>query len=153
MEQATSINENIRKERPEFLGVLCILSFVGISIGIILSVINLGIFSKNLETINQYSVVMQASNDGFIDNYIKWGQPLYIFQLIANVICFVGVWIMWNLKKKGYLIYVLGEILPVLATFLLMNVNGLFGIFLLGFGLLIPLLFIILYSFNLKHMS
>ena len=96
---------------------------------------------------------MQASNNGFIDNYIKWGQPLYIFQLIANIICFVGVWIMWNLKKKGYLIYVLGEILPVLATFLLMNVNGLFGIFLLGFGLLIPLLFIILYSFNLKHMS
>ncbi len=142
------------KKRPSFLTVLCILSFVGIGIGIISAVYSLITFSATTELINQYGSAMENSPlGGMVDTLVKWGQTLYTIEIVANLICLAGVLMMWKLKKNGYFIYIVGEIAPAIATFALMGGYGPLGTFMMVSGLIFPIVFIILYGLNLKHMS
>ena len=145
---------NEPEKRPSFLTVLCILSFVGIGIGVISALYSLLTFSKTVEMMNQYGDVIQSSPfGGVLDSLVKWGQTLYIIQIIASIICLVGVLIMWKLKKSGYFIYLVGEIAPAIASFALMGGYGPLGTFAMVAGLIFPIAFILMYGLNLKHMS
>lgn len=153
MEQQNSSPENNQKRRHSFLTVLCILSFIGIGIGIIVSIYNITNLSKNIEMMNQYSNMLNTSYEGILDKLIKWGKTIYVIEIVANIICLIGVWMMWNLKKLGYFTYVVGEIAPATASFILLGGYGVLGTLAMVLGLIIPVLFIILYALNLKHMS
>jgi hypothetical protein len=145
---------DVIKKRPAFLTVLCILSFVGIGIGFISALYSIFTFSRSVELMNQYGDMMSSSPfGGMMDSLVKWGQTLYIIQLIANLICLAGVLMMWNLKRMGYFIYVIGEIAPAIASFALIGGYGPLGTFAMMIGLIFPIAFIIMYGLNLKQMS
>jgi hypothetical protein len=145
---------DVKKKRPAFLTVLCILSFIGIGIGFISALYSIFTFSRSVEMMNQYGDMMSSSPfGGMMDSLVKWGQTLYIIQLIANLLCLAGVLMMWNLKRMGYFIYVIGEIAPAIASFALIGGYGPLGTFAMMIGLIFPIAFIIMYGLNLKHMS
>ena len=142
------------KKRPSFLTVLCILSFVGIGIGIISALYSLITFSATTELINQYGSAMENMPfGGMVDTLVKWGETLYTIQIVANLICLIGVLMMWKLKKTGYFIYLVGEVAPAIASFALMGGYGPLGTLAMVSGLIFPIAFIIMYGLNLKHMS
>jgi len=142
------------KKRPTFLTVLCILSFVGIGIGFISALYSLLTFSATTEIINTYGSAMENSPfGGMVDTLAKWGQTLYTIQMVANLICLAGVLMMWNLKKTGYFVYIVGEIAPAIASFALMGGYGPLGTLAMVSGLIFPVAFIIMYGLNLKHMK
>jgi hypothetical protein len=65
-------------------------------------------------------------------------------------LCVFGAIQMRQLKKQGYFLYLIGELLPLVAVFLFMGIGAL-----KGFGaitLVIPLVFIILYTMQRKHL-
>ena len=68
---------------------------------------------------------------------------------------------MMKLKKTGFFLYLVGELLPLIYTFLVLGGLGAMSIPMLGeavivvylIALVIPLAFIVMYGLNLKHMK
>lgn len=154
------------KKRPTFLTVLGILSFIGIGFAVIGGIWNmltlesskqlmtsLGNMSEELDASGALGGAMNEVMEG-VKKLLDWGYVIYSIQIIAALICLVGVLQMWKLKKIGYYIYIVGEILPAIATFVLIGGFGpLGGMVAMLASLIFPILFIILYGLNLKHMS
>lgn len=72
-------------------------------------------------------------------------------QGLAAIVCLIGVFMMWKLKKTGFYIYTLAQVVTVAAPFIF--VGGLAGGLMATLGAIFPVIFIILYALNLKHMS
>ena len=150
----------VTRKRPEFLTVLCIISFVGIG-----SAIFGALISFLLNTSGNSMLFLHQNNSIFgniIDNpddYIKMQQINGIIALISALVCLAGVIMMWKLKKTGYFIYIIGEIVPPIAAVSLSRQSGfgeMFATFYslgLVIGFIFPIAFIIMYGMNLKHMS
>jgi tryptophan-rich sensory protein len=77
---------------------------------------------------------------------------IMILALVGIALCFYGAMQMRNLKKQGYLIYVVGEILPIISFAIFVGFGGLFGGIAMIFSTLIAAVFIILYTLQRKHL-
>lgn len=77
--------------------------------------------------------------------------PMLVIGLLAAALCFVGALQMRKLKKVGFSIYVLGDIVA-LATGIFIGFDALVGLSGL-IGICITVLFLILYATQLKFMK
>lgn len=157
------------KKRPQFLMVLCILSFIGIGFGIWLNLITLATDMNHINTLQSTQGVVKFYFDNFriiinlflfpeeLGNSIivpvKSVQTFHIIDIVSLIICFVGVLMMWKLKKAGYFIYIITQIIPAIVIFILLGGFGSIGTLAIVSGLILPIAFIIMYGLNLKHMS
>ena len=144
-------------ERPEFLKIICILSFV--ACGLMILTYGLGSLTLSLSqnTINEiWPKVVEgypqyAEVDG-LEFFHNVGM-VCLYGLFANVFSLIGVIMMWRLEKIGFYIYLVAE----LATnfFSLGMDTGTQEPSYLGlvFSILIDLVFIAMYFVNLKHMN
>ncbi len=142
-EENTEVKETPTKKRPALLTVLCILSFIGSGLSVLvylLLLIGAGTFLSFLGNVPGFGDAMAESGAG-------GGMAYLAITLVLNAGTLTGAIMMWGLKKLGFWIYagafVLQFILPMIM------VSGKFSIF----GLIIMALFITLYGINLKHMS
>ncbi len=78
--------------------------------------------------------------------------PILLLTLVAGAICLYGAIQMRKLKKAGFPIYIVGELLPFLTNFIFIGA-GLITSFTGIFSLLITAVFIILYATQLKYLS
>ncbi len=77
--------------------------------------------------------------------------PMLIIGLAAIALCVFGAMQMRKLKKQGFLIYLVGQILPFLTTALFVGMFMFQGVaFAIGSG--ITILFILLYLTQRKHL-
>jgi hypothetical protein len=76
-----------------------------------------------------------------------------IVGIIAAVLCIVGAIMMRKFKKDGFWIYAGGEILPLIAGFILMGTAQYTGVTSVIAGVGLPLLFIILYLMQRKYLT
>lgn len=123
--------EVTKAKRPGFLTTICILSFIGIGFAII------GAFGS----------IALTPVDGII-------------SLVCQALCLIGVIMMWQLKKTGFYLYVIGEIVPSIYTLIVYGGvaasipflgDAVLMLYILSFGF--PVAFIIMYAANLKHMK
>ena len=147
---------------PSGINVLTILTFIGCGIG--------AIFTAFLPTI--YKILLgfmdkAAANDDIsakdlaematAKNAIELAQanmvPLIIINLIGIALCLVGALWMRKLKRDGYWLYVAGELLPVIGTFILLGTSQFTGVFSVLMAVGIPLLFISLYTMQRKYLA
>ena len=130
-------------QRPGMLTVLCILTFIWSGLFTLLSLI--GIFSsKWLGTIiEEYVSNMGGISTSifllvFIVMFIFWGLSLF------------GAIKMFNLKKSGFIMYVIPNgVMTLMQLFTIVAAFTPFGLL----YLLVSVLFIVLYAQNLKFMS
>ena len=76
--------------------------------------------------------------------------PLLLLNLTGVAICTYGAMEMRKLKKQGFILWLAGEVVPIVASFLFVG----FGVF-KGFSsiiLLFPIIFIILYAVQRKNL-
>ncbi|HMH21192.1 MAG TPA: hypothetical protein VK563_05430 [Puia sp.] len=160
---ADVLNWDEKKKIPEMLNVLTILTFIGSGFGF------LGAIWSYMSATKQYNRVLDAQSkiegasdfaksfmgpdplalaQKTLDNRL----PIMLLNMVASALCLYGAIQMRKLKKTGYSIYVIGEILPIAALFIFIGL-GLYGAFMLAIILIFPTLFIILYSTQLKHLS
>lgn len=144
-------------ERPQFLKILCILSFV--ASGLLLLIYAIGTLGliMNEEIIGTFwnEVIKVQPVLENVDPIIFFHElgMICVYSLILNVISLIGIIMMWRLNKIGFYIYVFAEIT---ANFLSLNLNtgeqnqAYSG---LVFYTFIDLIFIGLYFMNLKHMN
>jgi hypothetical protein len=56
-------------------------------------------------------------------------------------------------KKDGYLMYVIGELAPLIGSLFIMGTSQYTGVFSVLIGLGIPFLFVILYTLQRKYLT
>lgn len=153
--------------RPQFLTVLCILSFVGSFLYIGMGILNA--FTSTPEYLREFQrtqdqrfvetygpdhplVKVQNSQTAFKKKLAEAEIPLAYTNIVVGLISLGGVWKMWKLKRIGFWFYLLAAIIGNLALLLLVGGADMWTELsqLLNVG--ITMLFLILYALNLKHM-
>jgi hypothetical protein len=174
--EATTDNQNMGEilapKRPQFLTVLCVLSFIMCGFGLLSGIY--GIIKNTPEnmqesiervremspemadTMEQQMIAMQESTYGQISPYLN-----FVWLLLS----FLGVFMMWKLQKKGFYIYIAGELLPYIAMLAggkeaMAMMGGMGGGMIQGAVMIMMILmfifdaaFIVMYGMNLKHMK
>ena len=129
--------------RPQFLTVLCILTFIGSGLGVLGSLLSLvGV--------------------GMLGSFVITGGAIWTFLgLCSSGLCLFGAIQMWGLKKQGFLLYLIGTGLAVLSSIIttvalsdLVSYAGGSGTVWGGFifGLAINIAFVIMYNLNRKFL-
>lgn len=150
-------------KRPTFITVLCILSFIGIGLSLIWGIKNyfeysaaaaqpdlLSSFGQADGTDPLGQAMMDAIGDAFKIDYAKLAMNELITTLL-NIPILIGVLMMWKQKKVGFYVYAAFEIIqPIIPLVLGL---GLVGGVMSVLGLIVAIVFIVLYAVNLKHMS
>ena len=157
-----SSNDFTTAKLPSSLNVLTILTFIGCALGLI--------FTLGTSAINKWLL-------GFMDKATNSGQeisskdlaeiekgrhaielvqanlvPIMIVGVISVILCFTGALWMRKLKKDGFWIYLVGEVLPVISGFILIGTAQYTGVMSYVFGIGLPALFIILYAMQRKYL-
>jgi hypothetical protein len=76
--------------------------------------------------------------------------PLLIMGLVAVALCFYGALQMRKLKKEGYLLWLVGEVLPFVGSAIF--IPAFYGTIFIYFAVF-PLIFIILYTLQRRHLT
>ena len=154
-------------QRPTFLTVLCILSFLA-GIWGVYGGIQSSFTDKPQRDLEEARIEMEEAMDqmgeatGMVANMMESAialaeksaenaKPLGYVALATSLLSLLGVWLMWNLRRMGFGIYVVASLLGLLVPFAFLGFD-LMTFIGLGVGGFITVLFIILYAVNLKHM-
>ena len=154
-------------KRPTLLTVICIISFIFGAIGVWSGYRSAFTDApqRDLEKLHtqQQELVDQMGGAGPMltelmegnitmqENVVAHAKPIGYSNLAVTVIPLIGVWLMWNLKKNGFWLYLIATVGGLVTTFMYMT-GGLAANIGAGLVLLISIVFVILYGVNLKHM-
>jgi hypothetical protein len=150
--------------RNTFLTVICILTFIGSGWDIIKSIRGYatadtvaavaGDAVKNAETqMDQQNTpsflknLMSSVSEGLSADNIR---ETSILQLIGNLFTLLGAILMWNLRKIGFYLYILGILVLIAMPLVLGKLIGIISGAFIGF---IGVIFIVMYGVNLKYMN
>lgn len=166
IQDSLNINEFDKPKLPTALNVLTILTFIGCALqllGVVFGYVgakkNLDEKDKILEQLNSGNMPGWAKS--FMPEAAKYEEmvtksydnrmPILLLGLVAVALCFYGALQMRKLKKQGFLLYIIGQLLPFITTALFIGMFMFSGI---GFtiGSAISVLFILLYMTQRKHL-
>ncbi len=163
-------NNNNNPQRSENLKILCVLSFIMCGLMILTGIYNIyqmqpEVMQQQVEQLREvYPVMANQLEDSMLamqDNaYLKLTPYLSIGYYLLSLF---GVILMWNLKRKGFYIYAIAEILPYFGFVF----GGSEQMKLVGGGMVtgntimaatvmmiaIDLIFVFLYSKEIKNME
>lgn len=157
-------------KRSTFLYVVCILTFIGSTLGIVNNLINFNnadiaaevarelISEKKEEALEKVKTQGQKnfmeslfSGAGEFMDTVKLKQN-YAFVILSNILTLIGAILMFNLRRTGFGFYILGIAVSVVAPFIIFGSDNLMSVISTMGSAFIGLIFIILYGMNLKQM-
>jgi hypothetical protein len=143
------IEENPLQEgnvkRPTLLNILCILTFIGSGMNFFSSLM-ISVFY------DQFTIIAESINKSFplpgLDMMMEGKSMFFAISALIYAGCIAGALMMWRLKKAGFHLYTIFQILLILSPMYFFHLPSpsLLDMILSG-------IFIILYSSNLKYMS
>ena len=157
-----------QKTRPTLLTVIGILSFIGLGYRILTGLINAALGSATssiapfLNDVFENEVDLSdvpESMQGFIANIFDAVTKLltnvtgiYLTVVLLSVIALLGVIMMWQLRRSGFYMYAASRSLIAFVPFIFIGYNLVSLLWLIS-SIIFGILFIVLYSLNLKEMS
>jgi hypothetical protein len=169
MEQTQMAPEN---PRPTFLTVLCILTFIASAYGIINGIsgymnanTSAEIAKPMLESAQEEIQKEAADNEKAMkmaDKVISGASALLdpvkmkenaLYSILANILTFGGAFLMFQLRKYGFWIYLAGTAIGILGPIMVYGVSNLMSLGLSAIAGFFGILFAVLYSLNLKYMK
>ncbi|MBL7703453.1 MAG: hypothetical protein JNM14_14475 [Ferruginibacter sp.] len=162
---ALNLEDKDMKKLPQGLNILTILTYIGCALGAISAIWNyisaatayktyqaLTGTMEELKTENSAVNSMLSGATEMVKKAYDNRMMIMILALVGVALCFYGAMQMRNLKKQGYLIYVVGELLPIISFAIFIGFGSLFGGVAMIFSTLIAAVFIILYTMQRKHL-
>ncbi|MEO6721471.1 MAG: hypothetical protein ABIN67_13975 [Ferruginibacter sp.] len=155
--------------RPTFLTILCILTFIGSGWGVISGVIQYATADTRAHEMSmakdkansdlqksgkddagtRFAGKMVNAISNITADDIKKGALL---EILGAAICLAGAFMMWNLKKTGYYLYIVGILIGIISPFIIFGASNFVAIMSSAVVGFIGIVFIILYGVNVKHM-
>jgi hypothetical protein len=132
-------------KRPVLLIVLCILTFAGSGVNFISSLF----FAIFFEPFSRLAEELGKSFNLPGMDLLKDARPVFfIFSAAVYASALAGAMMMWRLRRTGFHIYTISQILLIMAPMYFLHLPGpsILDVILSG-------IFVILYSTNLKIMS
>jgi hypothetical protein len=166
----TDLNQNMgmpgdKPAIPSGLNILTILTFIGSGIGLLSSLYNMlnakkgldqmeeAINSPNYETMPAFAKkflspeALEIARKSY-ENRV----PITLIGLIGLALCVYGAMQMRKRKMQGYYLYLIGEIIPLIAMLVFIGtgaLTGFTGIIVICF----TILFVLLYTAQRKHLT
>ena len=147
---------------PRFLKFLTLLSIIGGIYSIKESI--QGLFFFDPEDLNELSYSFSGSEEDvlfinrfierFIDLELLYGEYRYAIHIPNIILCLValyGVYLMYNLKREGFLYYSISKVLIIIIPFILFFNNAV-GQFFIAVQFFITGTFIFAYATQVKYM-
>ncbi|WP_300664924.1 hypothetical protein [Fluviicola sp.] len=140
-ESVDSLEVRLKDKRSILLLVICILTWVGSMYSLVMLLLSLA-----------------ASNlfKAFQDVSPKSGLFFFGFGILSPVLCSLGAFLMFSLKRWGFWIYFLGEFPPIVfSVYTMLALTKSFGGGMF-FGLLtnlIPIAFIVMYAIEMGKLN
>lgn len=146
---------------PTGLNVLTILTFIGCAIGLIGGIWTFIVAEKNYnemmkmrDKLDEMPAIARKmmGPDAFetarrsMENKL----PILLLTLVGVGLCLYGAIEMRKLKKQGFILWVAGEFLPIIGSVFFLGMGMFSGLGVIA--LLFPILFLILYAVNKKHL-
>lgn len=167
MNSETSTNDYLQDQPvstpklPATLNVLTILTFIGCAWELYSTVSNFMKGKKAIEEIDKAREQMadapawaqKMAGPEMREIVVKGYEnriPLFIIGLVAIALCLYGAIEMRKLKKQGYYMWLIGEILPWIAAFIF--IGAVFFKTFIALFLIFPVIFIILYTVQKKNL-
>jgi hypothetical protein len=150
-----------KRELPGMLNVLTILTFIGCGLAYITSLYGFFMAGKGMD---QYQDAIDDAGDndtlrqlaeGSMEMAQKAADNKYILLisgLLFTTLCLIGALQMRKLKKSGYLLYVIGELAPLIVSAVIMGFGSLMGQIGLIVGGIVAIIFVILYTTQRKYL-
>jgi len=132
--------------RPKLLTILCILTLINGGLTIIGGVFTGIFFDQSVAVAHQFAKMF---NYPLLEEMIREGGPSFFFvNSLLYAVSVTGAVLMWKLKKNGFHVYTIAQILLILAPMYFFHLPGpsVFDILFSG-------TFILLYSTQLKIMT
>jgi hypothetical protein len=150
-----------KRELPGMLNVLTILTFIGCALSYITTLYGFFTAGTGMEDLEEAvdkagdNEMMRKLAEGSIEMAEKSADNKYILLisgLLFTTLCLIGALQMRKLKKSGYLLYVIGELTPVIISAAIFGFGSLMGNIGLIAGAFFALLFVILYTTQRKYL-
>jgi hypothetical protein len=135
----------VQPKRPLLLTILCILTYVGSGLNLLSSLLVFFFFSEFQAVAPE---ILRSFNISGLDVILNATPAYFLVSAIIYSLSVGGAWYMWNLRKMGFHLYTISQILLVIAPMFFLKISGAAIP-----ALIVPGIFILLYGINLKHMS
>lgn len=155
--------EQQRKGLPGMLNVLTILTFIGCGISYIMSIYSfystsqydarMAEFEEARDQIGDSemaSSLLESSIEIFQKSY-DYRYIIFITAMLFTTMCLVGALQMRKLKKSGFTIYTIGELVPIVITTALVGFSMVGGITII-ISSIFAVIFVILYATQRKYL-
>jgi len=152
-------------QRPVFLTVICILSFINGGMNIVFNIPSLFLsdfFENYVDFIKQMPAmqtdappILAAWMNDLTEMMERLAQNFTLIVLstiLLALLSVTGVWLMWNLKKTGFLFYVTAQLLWTILPLIFLGGN-IITVLSVCVGGIFTIVFIILYATQLKRMA
>ncbi|MES2590537.1 MAG: hypothetical protein V4608_01545 [Bacteroidota bacterium] len=146
MENVEILNENETPKRPVFLTVLCILTFISSGIGSVTALLT-PLFSETIIEFLQNSPNYDEAEMAETVAALQAGFGFYLMVSILAVCSLVGAILMWKLKKIGFHIYAISNLVALFIPMLMLSTPISWP------GIVITAIFISMYAVHLKLMN
>lgn len=138
-------------KRPVFLTVLCILTFIGVGLTILSQAASYIAFQSLTDAAGTLEELGSSPEIEAAKNALRY---VYVFLAVGiggSLLCLLGAIMMWKLKRLGYYIYIAGQVIPVVISFALQAVAV--NVLTIISSVFLPVLFIVLYGVNFRHLK
>ncbi len=144
-EQTPSLLPETKPQRPTLLTVLCILTFIGSGMNLFSGLVIAGFYDVFVAVAQEFAEKFKIPG---VDLLLETKPLFFLVTAIFYAGSVVGAILMMQLKKIGFHIYTIFQILLIIAPMYFMHLAspGIPELFFSG-------LFVLLYSTNLKFMS
>jgi hypothetical protein len=151
------------QKRPEMLNVLTILTFIGSGLGVLSAIYGYFTAASNYAKIQDVqskldgasALVKSLTGPDMMElarKSLENRMPIMLLTIAGCLLCAYGAMGMRALRKTGFSFYLVGEVLPIITSYVFLGL-GSFGGFSMVLALLFPIIFIILYATQLKHLA
>lgn len=154
-------NDGQKPALPSALNVLTILTFIGCALGFFSA------FWQYARAEKGYNDLLKARENidqapAFVKGMlspeavemarkgVEYKLPIMLLTLVGVGLCLWGALEMRKLKKQGFLLWVVGEFLPIVGGIVFLGFGMLSGFYLIFMS--VPIVFLILYAVNRKHL-
>lgn len=137
-----STGQTVTIKRPQGLSLTCIFTFIGSGLSAISSLVIFLAFKEFNQVIDK-DIFPQAEQ--IISLALSAGRWFFLISFVLYIFSFTGALLIWNLKKTGFHLYSISQLLLLLVPLIMIE-----GYSLPLFNTMLTLVFITIYGLNLK---